>query len=597
MKKIPVNRNFIWAEAFINQLCDLGVRYACISPGSRSTPLVSTLAKNKKVKCFVHIDERVSGFFALGIAKATTLPVIVVTTSGTATSELYPAIIEAYQQRVPLIICTADRPPELWNTGANQTINQWNLYNNHIRWFKNIGLPELSFKRITTIKKIAVKAFEISSIQKMGPVHLNFPFRKPLDKDSYTDEVDSSLVDDAMKPIPIEIAEKKFNDFTKRKTKQIENVCNKLIEYSKGLIIIGPMNYDENFVKCVKVLSNITRYPILADGVSHLRFACSNTHQTVCSNYDAFLRSDNFKENHEPEIILQFGRTVTSVILQNYVDESNPRQFIANKFGDPIYPTVRASTVLKIEPNEFCEKLIERLTNTKLKRKKNNWRKDFEKAEELIENLKRKLIKNLDVKIEPSIIARVLSSIPPNAHIMVGNSLPIRDLDWFGGKTEKRHQVYFNRGASGIDGITSTALGIASIKKPTILITGDLSFIHDLNTLLPAGKYSIPLLVILINNNGGGIFNMLPGASKKKSFADYFLAPHNLNISSIVKSFGLNHLLVKSNDDLKKKIKNFNSNKTFNVLEIKTDGDKSTKFRKNYWMSAIKKIDKEFAAK
>ena len=132
MKKTPVNRNFIWTEAFINQLCDLGVRYACISPGSRSTPLVACLVKQKKIKCFVHIDERVSGFFALGIAKATKLPVIVVTTSGTATSELYPAIIEAYQQRIPLLICTADRPPELLNTGANQTINQWNLRNNFV---------------------------------------------------------------------------------------------------------------------------------------------------------------------------------------------------------------------------------------------------------------------------------------------------------------------------------------------------------------------------------------------------------------------------------------------------------------------------------
>jgi len=249
MKKIPVNRNFIWAEAFFNQLCDLGVRYACISPGSRSTPLVSTLAKNKKIKCFVHIDERVSGFFALGLAKATNIPVIVVTTSGTATSELYPSIIEAYQQRIPLIICTADRPPELWNTGANQTINQWNLYKNHIRWFKYVGLPEPSYKRITFIKKIAVKAFEISLTQKKGPVHLNFPFRKPLDKGSYTDEVDTALVDEVMKSIPIEIAVQKIIDFSKREFKQIENVYKNLIKYSKGLIIIGPMNYDYNFYK------------------------------------------------------------------------------------------------------------------------------------------------------------------------------------------------------------------------------------------------------------------------------------------------------------------------------------------------------------
>ena len=597
MKKIPVNRNFIWAEAFINQLCNLGVHYACISPGSRSTPLVACLVKQKKIKCFVHIDERVSGFFALGIAKATKLPVIVVTTSGTATSELYPAIIEAYQQRIPLLICTADRPPELLNTGANQTINQWNLYRNHIRWFKNVGLPELSPNRITYIKKIAIKAYTNSLIHEIGPVHLNFPFRKPLDKNSYTDEVDKSLIEEAMKPIPVQRFDNKTIDITKREIKQIDGVCKKLMKYSGGLIIIGPMNYDEIFIKNIKILSSITNYPILADGVSHLRFACSDSDQFVCSNYDAFLRSDKFNNHHKPEIVLQFGGTATSVILQNYITETKPHQFIVNNFGDRVYPSIKGSSVIKIEPNQFCEKLILRLKKTKLKRKNKSWRMNFEKADELIENLKKKLINNSDIIIEPNIITTVLSCFASNTKIMVGNSLPIRDFDWFGGKTLKSYQVYFNRGASGIDGVTSTALGIASIKKSTILITGDLSFIHDFNALLTAKKYSIPLLVILINNNGGGIFNMLPGPSKKKSFIDYFITPHNLNISEIVNSFGLKHYIVKSSEDLKKKIDTFIRDNSFTVLEIKTNSNESVKFRNKYWTNTVKKIEKEFIDK
>ena len=185
---------------------------------------------------------------------------IVVTTSGTATSELYPAVIEAYQQRIPLIICTADRPPELWNTGANQTINEWNLYKNQIRWFKNVGLPDASSSRITFIKKIAVKAFEVSLVQKKGPVHLNFPFRKPLDKESHTDDVDIELIDEATKPISIETAEPEISDFTKRETRQIGNLCSKLIEHSDGLIVVAPMNYDENTIKNLKALSKITHY-------------------------------------------------------------------------------------------------------------------------------------------------------------------------------------------------------------------------------------------------------------------------------------------------------------------------------------------------
>src|SRR3990172_10582258 len=193
MKK-KINRNYFWAETFIKELSSIGVKYACISPGSRNTALTLAVANNKKIKSFVHIDERCSAFFALGIAKASGTPVILLCTSGTATAELYPAIIEAYQQRIPLIICTADRPPELLNTGANQTINQWNLYRNHIRWFKNIGLPDTSVNRITALKKTAVKAFEVSLKEKKGPVHLNFPFRKPLEPTSFTDEIDAELL-------------------------------------------------------------------------------------------------------------------------------------------------------------------------------------------------------------------------------------------------------------------------------------------------------------------------------------------------------------------------------------------------------------------
>ncbi len=165
MKKIKVNTNNLWTEVFVKQLSSAGVKYACISPGSSSTPLTFSLAKNKKIKCFVNVDERSSAFFALGLAKASKTPVAVVTTSGTAVAELYPAIIEAYQQRVPLIICTADRPPELLNTGANQTINQHNLYRNHIRWFRNVGLPSLKKNKLRRLQQTALRAVEVSTIK------------------------------------------------------------------------------------------------------------------------------------------------------------------------------------------------------------------------------------------------------------------------------------------------------------------------------------------------------------------------------------------------------------------------------------------------
>ena len=595
MSKTKVNKNFIWAKAFVNQLCDLGVRFACISPGSRSTPLTLAFAEQKKIKCFVHIDERVSGFFALGLAKTSGLPTAIVTTSGTATAELYPAIIEAYQQRIPLIICTADRPPELLNTGANQTINQWNLYKNHMRWFKYIGLPLLTVKRINNLQKIAVRAFDTSLIKDKGPVHLNFPFRKPLEPNSFTDEVDDEILLTIKNGITKENNTNRKEVLSKRETKQISRIADNIIGMEKGLIVVGPKEYDPEFVSKIKQLSKVTGYPILADGVSHLRFKTSVSDNNICCNYNAYLRSQKFKSFHQPKIILQFGRTVTSVFLQSYMEQSKPVRFLINEYGDLFDPSNK-SKVIKFNPVSFCENLIRVLTESKFKRK-HNWIKTFKIAETLTEEIKTLSLKKSDLRIEPKIFSELISIIPTNTKIMVGNSLPIRDFDNFVGKSNKNLKLFFNRGASGIDGVTSTALGIASIGKPAVLITGDLSFLHDLNALLPAKKYSIPLIVILINNNGGGIFEMLPISSEKKLFNTFFKTPHNLNISSLVKSYGLDHHLIKGTKDFQNKLQGSLPKKSLTVLEIKTDSSLSKKMRKKYWADVVKKIESDFSLK
>ena len=202
--QIKINRNFIWSNIIVDQLAECGVKYACISPGSRSTPITYSVSLNKKIKSFVHVDERVSGFFALGLAKKSNSPVMIITTSGTATAELYPAIIEAYQNRVPLIICTADRPSYLRNTGTNQTINQENIYKNHIRFFYDTGLPKLDSTSIKKLKSTVLKAFSISDKTDRGPVHLNLPFEKPLEPDSYTDSIEENiLLETLAQEIPI----------------------------------------------------------------------------------------------------------------------------------------------------------------------------------------------------------------------------------------------------------------------------------------------------------------------------------------------------------------------------------------------------------
>ncbi len=590
--KIKVNRNHLWARIFIDQLVAFGVQYACISPGSRSTPLTFTLSKNRRIKSFVNIDERSSAFFALGLAKATGKPVLIVTTSGTAVAELYPAIIEAFQQRVPLIVCTADRPSELIGTGANQTINQHNIFKNHIKWFRDLGLPSISETGLRHLQRIAIRSFHISLIEDRGPVHLNFPFRKPLEPFSYTDDVNKSIL--KIKPQHYSKSKIITSGNSSNQIKSSIKITDDLIKYDRGIIIVGPMEYDRELNKKIKKLSGLLKYPIFADGVSQLRFGSSKKDKNIIANFNAILQSENFVYNHDPDIILQFGRTPTSSTIEKFLSESNADRYLINHFGDLFDPTRNAKATFQIEPKVFCESLITHFKVKKISRQKSNWIKDFIKAEEISDKIKTNVIEKSKFPNEPSVITEIFKSAPSGSNVFIGNSLPVRDLDNFLGKLSKGITLHFNRGASGIDGITSTALAIATIKKPTLLITGDLSFLHDLNALSIAQKFSIPITIIVINNNGGGIFETLPIAQKVNHFSKFFIAPHDLDLSGIVKSFGISHQIVHNRSQFKSHIIKCMKKKSPSVLEIRTNAVKSADLRINYFNEVKKKINKEF---
>ena len=585
---IKVNRNNLWAKIFIDQLVALGVKYACISPGSRSTPLTYTLSKNKKIKCFISIDERSSAFFALGLAKSSDIPVIVVTTSGTAVAELYPAIIEAYQQRIPLIICTADRPAELIGTGANQTINQHNIFRNHIRWFRDLGLPSISETGFHHLQKVAVKVFNISSKDDKGPVHLNFPFRKPLEPFSYTDQVNKNII--KLKPQRF-LKGKSSEDRSKKYYKIVEGIT----KYDRGIILVGPIDYDRELFRRIKKLSAILKYPVFADGLSQLRFNTSKSDRNIVSNFNAIVSSEKFMQKHETKIILQFGRTPTSSVIEYFLAETKGDRFIINQYGDLFDPTRNAKAIISIEPKIFCQSLITELTELRFRRLHTEWINDFRKAENICNSIKDKMIEKSKFPNEPSIISEIIKAIPSGSHVFIGNSSPVRDLDSFQSNTSKKLTIHFNRGASGIDGVTSTALGIASRNKQTILITGDLSFLHDLNALSIAKKYSIPITIIVINNNGGGIFESLPISQKINKFREYFITPHNLNLSGIVKSFGIDYQLITSRNNLQIHLNKIINKNFTSVLEIRTKAVKSVDLRNRYFNEVKKKLNKEFS--
>jgi 2-succinyl-5-enolpyruvyl-6-hydroxy-3-cyclohexene-1-carboxylate synthase len=591
---MKVNKNIAWAISFVNELSAGGVKYACISPGSRNTPLTWAFAQNKDIRKYIIIDERSSAFFALGLANRTGTPVALVCTSGTAAVEFYPAIVEAFQQRIPLIICTADRPPELRDTGTNQTINQDNLYRNHIRYFADAGLPELSMRKITSLKNITANALDISCHKNKGPVHINFPFKKPFEPDNITDNINNkikTLLQKTYYKTSIHDTDKKISGVI-----GLLNIVEKLKHNHKGIIVVGPEKYNIEFHKNVIKLSRLLKYPILADGCSQLRFLSlfaeqsnsqkHNTHgnnYNVICNYEAMFRSSSFSEKYLPEIILHFGRTSISKGMEEFFGKHTPLKLIINEDGDLFDPT-RKGKAYKDSPAHFCKSMIEAFHASGNIRREDSWLKSYLYADQLLEKLKHKILFNSRSLNEVRIINEFLNSVPENSSVMLSNSLPVRDFDYWASCSSKHFTIFNNRGASGIDGIISAALGIASVKKePVFLITGDLAYYYDLNAFMTAQKYSIPLIIILINNNGGGIFYSLPVSKYTKFLQEYLITPHQLNFEKLTNAFGVSYSKIKTWKGFSDSLNSATVKKKPAVIEIQTDAVKSLALRKLYW--------------
>jgi 2-succinyl-5-enolpyruvyl-6-hydroxy-3-cyclohexene-1-carboxylate synthase len=328
-------------------------------------------------------------------------------------------------------------------------------------------------------------------------------------------------------------------------------------------------------------------YPILADGCSQFRFLTSSAipgdNKNIICNYEAMFRSTSFSETYPPEIILHFGRTSISKGMEEFFGRHMPLKLIINEDGDLFDPT-RKGILYKCSPAHFCKCIIESFQTSGNIRREDSWLKTYLYANQLLEKLKRKILFNSQSLNEVRIINEFLHSIPENSSIMLSNSLPVRDFDYWASCLSKHFTIFNNRGASGIDGIISTALGIASVKKePVFLITGDLAFYYDLNALMIAEKYSISLIIILINNNGGGIFNSLPVSRYPKFLQEYFITPHKLNFEKLTKAYGIDYSKAKTWKNFKDLMRNTVAKKKMSVIEIQTDAVRSLNLRKKYW--------------
>jgi 2-succinyl-5-enolpyruvyl-6-hydroxy-3-cyclohexene-1-carboxylate synthase len=580
-----INRNTLWCNVFVRQLIEIGIKNVCISPGSRSTSLTLAFALNKKFKLYPIVDERSSAFFALGRAKKSGSPTVIVTTSGTAVAEIYPAIIESYYQRIPLIICTADRPPYLRNRGANQTINQHNIFKNHIRFFYDTGLPVINYQGYIKYIDSVKKGLSIAINENPGPVHFNFPFEKPFEPDNFTDYVDKYFVKKIFsltKSISIKESEKEVPAGLNKASGLIKSNRN-------GIIVLGYNNYGKEFIKTLVKFSDITGYPIFADGSSGLRHG-THTRKNIIENFNTLIRSKPFLEKFDPEVILLLGGAPTSNQMHDFVKRSRARKIIINPFGDKNDPTLTAGQLIKINPEKFCSLVLSKFSS---KKGDSKWPDSIIHLNQLVNKIKAKFIASKDYTFESKVIYEFLKFLPDKCNLMVSNSLPIRDIDFFAPSSKKKINLFTNRGASGIDGINSTALGIAAHSvEPTFLLTGDLAFYHDLNGLYNSIGFDIPLTIILINNGGGGIFHSLPIARFGKIFRTNFLMPVKLDFNKIVKAFNGIYYIVNRSKDFNAALQKSIKNRKLNVIEIKTDAKLSSQYRSLFWQISTREVGK-----
>lgn len=541
---------------FVDELFNLGVREAVFSPGSRSTALAMLFEEYKKYDTYVNIDERSAAFFALGIAKANRRPVVLVCTSGSAAAHHFPAITEAKTSRIPLIILTADRPAELQFVGAPQTLDQTRFFGNFVNHFENLEAPQPQAKNFWTYpRKVAQRAFLSALDQMAGPVQINIPLRDPL-----VPELKSENYEKGRSKLP-------FKFFKGQQSASFDEA----LLSSKTLILAGA-NSSENYSESLLKLAEHLKAPILADPLSNLR---NHNSPFVMDSYDAFLANDDLKTDLKAESILLFGQMPVSKRLQQFIALNDDAEFIQ---VDPAlaYRNPSLTTTITVQSNvAIFANSIQKVNQDFSYLEK--WQKAQEKMRHQLEKVAQE-----ENPFEGRFVQELQKHLKAlDAQLLVSNSMEIRDIDYWWKKEDSKVRILGNRGVNGIDGTESTALGIATTGKPTVLLTGDLSMLHDLNGLIIGKTHELNLTIVLFNNDGGGIFHHL--AQKGVPNFDYlFSTPHGLNFEGLAELTGLDYHLVSNYADFGQQFETSIRQPGIHLLEIKTDKDLSLALHKKY---------------
>jgi len=563
---------YLLLRAFCDELARCGVRHACTSPGSRCTPIVLSLVREPGIDCWSHIDERCAGFFALGGAKASGAPVAITCTSGTAAANLAPAVTEAFQSRVPLILLTADRPPELREVGAGQTIDQLKLYGDGVKWFFEVGVHDATPERLRWIRALASRACWTALDGAPGPVHLNFPLREPLV---------------LAERLPAEPGGRAAGKAWITRAPRARAVPARPELPARGVIVAGACGHDPGLGSAASRFALLAGYPLLADPLSGARRGTA-----AVAHYDALLRDERFAGAMAPELVIRVGDLPTSKALRSWLTSLKDVAQVA--LGPEAARQDPSSSLTAAQPGDPVAALESWCPGDPVAgleswcpgdpvaaRERGNgapldpawlarWRAADDAAAEAI------ALALGEELSEPLVAARLGKWLPAGATLFVASSMPVRDVELCFPAREPSPRVLSNRGANGIDGTVSAAFGAAAVSTgPVVLLIGDVALAHDIGGLLAARRLHLPLTIVLLNNDGGGIFHFLPVAGEDAVEADAFerhvATPHGLDFAHAAALYGCGYERPESIDALGAALSRSLAGTGTTIIEVSTD--------------------------
>ncbi|MBT9315814.1 2-succinyl-5-enolpyruvyl-6-hydroxy-3-cyclohexene-1-carboxylic-acid synthase [Leptothoe spongobia] len=582
--------NSLWGSLLIEELVRNNVIYFVISPGSRSTPLTLAIARHAQTQTTVCFDERAAAFHALGYARATGQPAVLVCTSGTAAANYYPAVIEAATDAVPLIILSADRPPELHQTGANQTIQQRHLYGRHVQWEFELPCPDFQIAPqmpLTTVDQVVYRARRAPG----GPVHLNCQFREPLaptDQTSIAD-MDGMFERDYLAPLQNwQARSTAYSHYGQSVTvplaPDITHLAETLNQTQRGLLVVGQLAHKAE-QQAVLTLAKQLNWPVFADIQSGLRL--NSTLPTIVPYFDQLWLLENYQQ-WSVETVLQIGGRLISKRFLQWLTHHPPQQHIVIANNPERHdPAHTVSLRLEADLGHLMEPLLPQLHARGVE----TWVTELVNASQHIHSIVDQVLLSQSAINEPAIARLVSRQLPPGHGLYLANSMPIRDMDMYGAPEGNIKIVGCDRGTSGIEGAIAAAAGFAMGQQtPVTLLVGDLSLLHDLNSLAVLKSLAQPVIVIVINNDGGGIFSFLPVAQCDDVFEPYFGVPHDLTFKTASQMFTLDYYCPQTLADFTQVYTTALDHQCSAVIEVVTDRHKNLALHQTLQQQIVKEL-------